>query len=172
MSVGLASLTETCVGNELAQVQSVLGIRNVKNGDKRRSEIAFDLYLNEKLVHLSEQDRNKLEPILRKYYHILYQECSSAVGCTSTVKHRIDTEDAQPIKKTPYRTPHALKPVVEEHVKDMLHKGIIEPSMSPWSSSIVLVNKKTTDGSTKYRFCVDYRSLNAVQNLTRTQFLI
>ena len=58
--------------------------------------------------------------------------------------------------------PHALKPVVEEHINDMLHKGIIEPSMSPWSSSIVLVKKKTTDGSIKYRFCVDYRSLNAV----------
>jgi hypothetical protein len=44
----------------------------------------------------------------------------------------------------------------------MLHKGIIEQHVSPWSSSIVLVKKKTTDVSTKYRFCVDYRSLNAV----------
>ena len=34
--------------------------------------------------------------------------------------------------------------------------------MSPWSSSIVLVQKKSKDGSIKYRFCVDYRALNAV----------
>jgi len=77
------------------------------------------------------------------------------------VEHIIETGDAQPIKRTPYRTPHALKPVVEEHIDDMLHKDIIESSMSPWSSSIVLVQKKSNDGSIKYRFCVDYRALNA-----------
>jgi len=44
----------------------------------------------------------------------------------------------------------------------MLEKGIIKPSISPWSSSIVLVRKKTKNGSIKYRFCVDYPSLKAV----------
>jgi hypothetical protein len=45
-----------------------------------------------------------------------------------------------------------LKPVVDEHIDDMLKKQIIEPSMFPWSSSIVLVQKKSTDGNTKYSF--------------------
>jgi hypothetical protein len=66
------------------------------------------------------------------------------------------------IRKIPYRTPHALKPVVEESIKDVLHKGVIEPSMSPWCSSIVSVKKKMIYGSAKYRFCIDYRALNAV----------
>ena len=39
---------------------------------------------------------------------------------------------------------------------EMLRQGIIDPSNSPWSSSIVLVDKK--DGT--YRFCVDFRKLN------------
>jgi hypothetical protein len=83
------------------------------------------------------------------------------IGCTSQVNHTIETGDVRPIKKNPYRVPHALKSVVEDHIDDMLHKGIIEPSMSPWSSS-VLVQKNTKDGSIKYRFCVDYRALNAI----------
>jgi hypothetical protein len=78
------------------------------------------------------------------------------------VQHVIETGDSRPIKKNPYRIPHALKPVVGEQKDDMLKKGIIEPSISHWSSSLVLMQKKTGDGSVKYRLCIDYRSLNAV----------
>lgn len=83
------------------------------------------------------------------------------MGCTSDVKHGIETGDARPIKINPNRIPHSMKPVVD-HIEDMLHKGIIEASMSQWSSSIVFIPKKTREGSVKYRFCVDYRALNAV----------
>jgi hypothetical protein len=59
MYVGLASPTEICVGtenkneDELARVQGVLEVEDMEIGDKSRNEIVFELYLNEKLGHLT-----------------------------------------------------------------------------------------------------------------------
>lgn len=51
-----------------------------------------------------------------------------------------------------------LKKEEEEHLQELLQKGIIEPSSSEWASPPVLVRKK--DG--KLRYCIDYRKLNNV----------
>jgi hypothetical protein len=115
------------------------------HGDEDRSARDFESYLNRKLGHVTERDKNYLKPVLRKYQHLFYQEGSTAIGCTSKIQHQINTGDALPIRKAPYRIPHALKQVVDEHIDDMLNKGIIESSASPWSSSIVLGRKPLTD---------------------------
>ena len=51
---------------------------------------------------------------------------------------------------------------MENQIENMLRKGVIEASSSPWSSPVILVPKKSLDGKLKYRFCVDFRTLNAV----------
>ena len=72
--------------------------------------------------------------------------------------HRIDTGDARPIRQPPRRLPLAQQALVNYLLEDMKNKGVIEESDSPWSSPVVLVEKKA--GS--LRFCVDYRRLNDV----------
>ena len=56
------------------------------------------------------------------------------------------------------RLPVALKDVVDSQVETMLNQGVIQPSCSPWSSPVVMVQKK--DGS--WRFCIDFCRVNAV----------
>jgi hypothetical protein len=47
---------------------------------------------------------------------------------------------------------------LKKQIEELLEKGFIHPSSSPWVAPVLFVNKK--DGSR--RMCVDYRSLNEV----------
>ena len=80
------------------------------------------------------------------------------LGCTDLIKHHIDTGSSKPVRQPPRRLPWAKRDDAEKCIQEMQEQGIIEPSSSPWSSPVVLVQKK--DGTN--RFCVDYRRLNEV----------
>ena len=80
------------------------------------------------------------------------------LGCTSWIQHSVDTGNHAPIKQQPYRTPIIRRAMIAEMVDDMRKQGIVQPSVSPWASPIVLVPKK--DGT--YHFCVDFCRLNTI----------
>ena len=84
------------------------------------------------------------------------------LGKTSLVQHVIDTGDALPIKQRPYRTSPKCKQEIDRQVEDMLQKGIIRESVSPWSSPVVLVKKKDSS----FRFCVDLRKVKQLGGKT------
>ena len=66
--------------------------------------------------------------------------------------------DTQLICIPPYRMDPAELKELKEQLKDLLDKGFIRPSISPWGEPILFVKKK--DGS--FRMCIDYRQLNKV----------
>ena len=72
--------------------------------------------------------------------------------------HTIPTNDSKPINSAPYRPSPKTREIIDQEINQMLEKGIIRPSHSPWSSPVVVADKK--DGSP--RFCVDYRKLNQI----------
>jgi hypothetical protein len=63
-----------------------------------------------------------------------------------------------PISKRPYRMPPNELAELKIQLQDLLDKGFIRPSASPWGCPALFVKKK--DNS--LRLCVDYRPLNAV----------
>ena len=106
---------------------------------------------------LSTDDKVKFRDLFVKYRDV-FALSDSELGRTSLVQHVIDTGDATSIKQRPYHTSPEGKQEIDRQVNNMLEHGIIQESVSAWSSPVVLVKKK--DGS--MRFCVDYRKLNKV----------
>ena len=61
-----------------------------------------------------------------------------------------------PISKRPYRMPANDLVEIKKKIKELLDKGYIRPSSSPWGAPVLLVEKKDKS----LRMVVDYRALN------------
>ena len=103
---------------------------------------------------LTSEQRKEVETLMKQYPDVL----SSLPGRTDRIQHDIKLLTSEPIRTKGYSIPYKTRSVMETEIQDMLDLGVIEPSISPYSSPIVLVPKK--DGSV--RFCIDFRRLNKV----------
>lgn len=75
------------------------------------------------------------------------------------IDHRIQLKEGEsPVNVRPYRYAQVQKTEIENMIAEMITKGIIQSSISPYSSSVILVKKKYRS----WRFCMDYRALNQV----------
>ena len=110
--------------------------------------------------NLTEEEADQSNDLLVEYADVFALDLSK-LGITDLVTYAIDTGDSVPIKQAARRIPFALRKMVEDMVQNMLEQGVIKLSSSPWSSPVVLVEKK--DGSK--RFCIDYDRLNSVTKM-------
>ena len=107
--------------------------------------------------NLSSEESEKLRQVLIEFSDVFAKD-DTDLGNFDAIIHRIDTGDARPIKQRMRRTPLGFEHEEEKQLETMLRIGVIQPSVSEWSSPPVLVRKK--DGGV--RWCIDYRALNEV----------
>nr|XP_017239592.1 PREDICTED: uncharacterized protein LOC108212378 [Daucus carota subsp. sativus] len=63
---------------------------------------------------------------------------------------------AEPVSKAPYRMAPVEMKELAKQLQELLDKGVIRPSVSPWGAPVLFVKKK--DGT--MRLCINYRKLN------------
>lgn len=95
---------------------------------------------------------------LKQQYQDLFEDPLLLPPHRGVFDHTIPLDPGcKPVNIRPYRYPLKQRDIIEQLVQEMLDKGIIQNSSSPFASPVVLVGKK--DGT--WRLCVDYRDLNS-----------
>ncbi|HEY9664229.1 MAG TPA: reverse transcriptase family protein, partial [Allocoleopsis sp.] len=145
--------------NEVAQSVNVGGTVDFVPGDRvvRLPHLDLDIPLSEfDTVPLTEAQFQDFVHLIHAFSHV-FGKVLDAEPIT-VVQHRIHTGNHAPVHVRPYRAPIHLRQVVQQEIDALLQAGVIVPSSSPWSASVVVVDKK--DGT--HRLCIDYRRLNAI----------
>ena len=113
--------------------------------------------LHRSVEHLKGEERYDQTNLLIEFQDVFAKD-EYDLGNFTSLEHKIDTGDANPVKHKLRRTPMSFVKEEKAHLDKMQAAGVIHPSVSEWASAPVLVRKR--DGHV--RWCVDYRGLNAV----------
>lgn len=96
--------------------------------------------------------------ILQSFSDVFVEEICG-IPSRREIDFRIElVQGTKPISKTPYRMIAQELFELKFQLEELLEKGLIHPSVSPWGAPIIFVKKK--DDS--LRLCIDYRQLNKV----------
>ncbi|KAK9064954.1 hypothetical protein SSX86_016337 [Deinandra increscens subsp. villosa] len=112
------------------------------------------------LAHVTEKkpkEKNIADvPVVREYPEV-FPEDLPGLPPTRQVEFRIDlAPGAAPVARSPYRLAPSEMQELSSQLQELLDKGFIRPSHSPWGAPVLFVKKK--DGT--FRMCIDYRELN------------
>ncbi|KAJ0522988.1 putative nucleotidyltransferase, Ribonuclease H [Helianthus annuus] len=112
------------------------------------------------LVSDASVKEKKLEdiPVVRDYPQV-FPEDLPGLPPHRQVEFQIElAPGAAPIARAPYRLAPSELEELSKQLQELLEKGFIRPSSSPWGAPVLFVKKK--DGT--FRMCIDYRELNKV----------
>ncbi|XP_074327832.1 uncharacterized protein LOC141665749 [Apium graveolens] len=134
-------------------------INEISSLDDESSKDSINVGVQGKSVETINADQGPISDLskLKEQDVDIFREPDALPPTRGIFDHRILLQEwANPVNIRPYRYPLKQRDVIEQLIEEMLERGIIRNSASPFASPVVLVGKK--DGT--WRLCVDYRDLN------------
>lgn len=151
-SVALTCEVQSNLEDEVSADDIILRNTSQQCAKLDNSEILKSLSAH--LSHLPEDQRQDIVGVITDFPSLFGDVPSQ----TTVLQHDINVDGASPIKQHSYRVNNVKRSIMKQETEYLLQNGLAKHSSSPWSSPCLLVHKP--DGS--FRFCTDYRRVNAV----------
>ena len=167
------------LGNSMACMNSEISREEVQQREQdnaSRDEDAFDtdflispgnIYPNRKVkledAEITAETRRQFEEMCNRHPEA-FSKNNKDIGRTTLIEMEIDTGDSLPVAQNPYTLPLKHHEWVRKEIKTLEKAGVIERSLSPWVSPVIVVPKKSApDEPPRRRLCMDYRKVNSLQ---------
>lgn len=122
----------------------------------RPNEVSAALEMNFTDVQHSTEDP-RMKKLILEFKDVFADDLPKGLPPEGKQRFKIDlVNDAAPHKKGIYRLSEAECEELLRQIRDLLDKGFIQASTSPWGAPVLFAVKK--DGG--FRLCIDYRALN------------
>lgn len=122
-------------------------------------------YLKENLKndHWNQKERQIMNRLIEQHHQAFYIDGDKNTFTDVTAHDIVLKPGARPIFTPQYRIPQSQRPLLQEHIEQLIKNDVVEESTSPWNSPIMLVPKKgIANGKKQQRLVVDFRRLNEV----------
>lgn len=127
------------------------GGNDCTTGFNRILELHKILQLN----HIEPSIRQEIQKIVTTYNEV-FTLPGDPLPCTQLTEHEITLNSGKVVNLKSHKLPEAHRLFTLEHTQELLDKGIIRHSQSPFNSPLWVVPKK----GNKLRMVIDYRHIN------------
>ena len=116
-----------------------------------------DIYPNRKTdledAEISSTTKDKFEKICQ-VHDKAFSKNNKDIGKTQLIEMEIDTGDQLPVAQNPYTLPLKHYEWVRREIETLEKAGVIERSLSPWASLVIVVPKKSAPEQTSTKTVV------------------
>ena len=115
----------------------------------------LERYINLDNTCLTEEETKEVLDMLYKYKEAF--NLRDEISTCPNIEVEIDVTDKSPFFIRPYHIREEDKKVIDKEMKHLCYLGILKEGFSPYSSLVMLISRKVTQGK---RIVMDFRHLN------------